>query len=211
MTGMLYLWQGKGIVIIKRKGANKMSKKRLLAIISTIAMIGLSISASVPSYAVNQTRESTCYIIDPSEGEEIFWTDYELFPAEECDFIIDADEGHEIFEEGDAGIQAKNADISQQITLKKGGSKTFSFTVNGGEVNPNHNSVSVVITTASGNDYRYIFENVTDSRTIANTTRTGNFSGSVTNMDPNDNYEITIINLEASAITLQVSITTYIS
>ena len=184
-----------------------MHKVKCVAILSSFAMI-LAMVFSAPAYAAegsigpkeiftvqeggnNLTAEEMEYMLEHSKGKEQFHKNEEFFAEKEG--------------------STRNANISKTITLKKGGSKTYSFTVNGGLFNPNHNSVSVVINPSSSNQYTYIFENVTDNYVIYTFTDSGYFSGSCTNMDPNDTYEITVINNGASDLTLTISITTYIS
>lgn len=104
----------------------------------------------------------------------------------------------------------KNVNISKTITLKKGESKTYSFNVSGGLFNPDHNTVSVVITKTAGSSYRYISEDVTTGTELANVTYSGNANRTLSNLNPSHTYEITLINLGTSDLTLGVSITSYI-
>lgn len=146
------------------------------------------------------------------EVEEVFTIIDGSSMDESYDFVISESYGEEIFTEGDVDVPiGRNASISKTITLAKGESKTFKFDVDGGLLDTDHNSVSVVINKTTGIKYQYIFENVTDDREIANLTRTGYFSGTASNLNPDDDYEITIINLGIDDLTVDVSITTYIS
>lgn len=105
---------------------------------------------------------------------------------------------------------AKNVNISKTITLKKGESKTYSFDVSGGLFSPDHNTVSVVITKTAGSSYRYISEDVTTGTELANVTYYGNANRTLSNLDSSHTYEVTLINLGTSDLTLGVSITSYI-
>lgn len=190
------------------------------------ALCALSMSMLVvPSYVnasdivannANEVFTENTTVIDDSDAQEEVFTVIDGTVVEAEEYILDPGEGYEVFVVNEADSSrdeewTRNANIQQTFTLAKGASKTFTFTVNGGLFSPNHNSVSVVIDTSSSNQYQYIFENVTDNREIYNTTMTGHFSGTCSNMDPADTYEITIVNLGTSSMTITASITTYIS
>lgn len=120
-------------------------------------------------------------------------------------------EGGAIDEEGSPDvITPSNVNFQETRTLSKGGSKTYSFDVNGGWFQPDHNAASVVITLESGESYQYISEDVTNGRTLANETYSGNANRTLSNLVPGDKYEITIINLGASDLKYTISITSYI-
>ena len=116
------------------------------------------------------------------------------------------------FDSEKVDAELRNVNKSQTITLKKGESKTYSFDVSGGLFSPDHNTVSVVITDSSGgSSYQYMSVNVTEGVELANLPCTGNTSRILSNLDPDDTYEITIVNTMSTSITLDVSITSYIS
>lgn len=179
-----------------------MSKRKFVSAILASALVISCVAATVSAYSDTENAAN--------EVEVFTLTSLDEEPTQP--YVINPSDGNEIFTEGpvDPAV-GRNASIVDTVTLGKGKSKTFKFDVAGGLFGNDHNSVSVVITKTAGTEYQYIFENVTDDRTIANFSRTGNFSGTASNLDPNDKYEITIINLGTDDLTVDVSITTYIS
>ena len=63
--------------------------------------------------------------------------------------------------EGKPGAAPKNVSLQETVTLEKGEGKTYSFDVDGGWFDEDHNTVSVVITKSAGGSYQYMSENVT--------------------------------------------------
>lgn len=82
--------------------------------------------------------------------------------------------------------------------------------MDGGWFEPDHNTVSVVITMESGEKYQYISEDVTNGVTLANVTVSGDSNRTLSNLDPDSEYEITIINLGTSDLKYTISLTSYI-
>jgi len=62
----------------------------------------------------------------------------------------------------------------------------------------------------SGEKYQYISEDVTNGVALANVTVSGDSNRTLSNLDPDSEYEITIINLGTSDLKYTISLTSYI-
>ena len=174
--------------------------KKILALVLTLVLC-LSTGALVAYAAENNSPVDTSDVSTPMVAKNNIGG--EISSCGACDTEVGA-------EGVNNGAATRNVNKSETITLAKGASKTYSFDVSGGWFNPDHNTVSVVIENVSGGSYQYISENVTDNIELANTTYSGDANRTLSNLNPDDTYEITIINLESDPITLTVSLTSYI-
>ena len=178
--------------------------KKILALVLTLALClsaGALVAYAAESNATSNATSDTSDVNTPVVTKNNVGGEVSSCGA--CDTEVGA--------EGISnGAATRNVNKSETITLAKGASKTYSFDVSGGWFNPDHNTVSVVIDNVSGGSYQYISENVTDNIELANTTYSGDANRTISNLNPDDTYEITIINLESDPITLTVSLTSYI-
>lgn len=183
----------------------KIKKKSIMTIIlATLLVFGTTTVFTTSAFAAN--NEKTQVETDEETDEsDIPHTNIESTSVKNTNIAAGIDE------EGiSEGIVPLNANIQETRNLPKGKSKTYSFNVNGGWFNPDHNAVSVVISLESGQKYQYISENVTQSKELANVRYAGNASRTLSNLVPGDKYEITIINLGISDLKYTISITSYI-
>ena len=110
----------------------------------------------------------------------------------------------------DENISEKsNVDISKDLKLKKGKSKTWTLDIDGGWFGTAQDTVVVEIFNNSNLMFRYICEDVTDNKELANSSSTEGINRILSNLNPEHEYEITIINLGASQLNLEVRITSY--
>lgn len=178
--------------------------KKILALVLTLALC--LTAGSLVAYAAENNTTSNI----PTDTSDIALPEAEKSNVGGVVSTCGAIDTEVSAESVDNGLSTLNVNKSETITLAKGASKTYSFNVSGGLFNPDHNSVSIVIKNVSGGSYQYISENVTDNIELANTTYSDNANRTISNLNPDDTYEITIINLESDPITLTVSITSYI-
>lgn len=179
--------------------------KKILALVLTLALC-LSAGTLVAYAAGNDTTASNV----PTDMSDIPVPEIIENDAVAVASASGACDIEGIVESAGDGVAPCNVNKSETITLAKGESKTYTFDVDGGWFNPDHNTVSVVIDNVSGGSYRYISEDVTNDTELANLTYSGNANRTLTNLVPESTYEITIINLESDSITLTVSLTSYI-
>ncbi len=182
------------------------TSSKILSVV--VAVIIMAFGATIVAFANDSSLvEGNPQLVIPAPP-----TDKSDLPTEIVQpFKADRIEGGAIDEEGTPDvIMPLNISFQETRTLSKGGSKTYSFDVNGGWFDPDHNAVSVVITLESGEKYQYISEDVTNGVTLANVTAYGDSNRTLSNLDPDSEYEITIINLGTSDLKYTISLTSYI-
>jgi len=201
------------IMMLNVKKMNKYIAVFAMFVLVAIAGIGTAVSvfASQDNFGLSLERNE----FEKVAGEILApAVDVAVFPigsAEISQFVAMRSPGMAIDEEGiPETIAPLHINLQETRTLSKGGSRTYSFDVNGGLFSPDHNAVSVVITLESGERYQYISEDVTNGVTLANLTFYGNANRTLSNLVPDTVYEITIINLGTSSLKYTISLTSYI-
>jgi len=182
------------------------TSSKILSVV--VAVIIMAFGATTVAFANGSSlAEGNPQLVIPAPP-----TDKSDLPTESIQpFKAERIEGGAIDEEGTPDvIMPLNVSFQETRTLSKGGSKTYSFDVDGGWFEPDHNTVSVVITMESGEKYQYISEDVTNGVTLANVTVSGDSNRTLSNLDPDSEYEITIINLGTSDLKYTISLTSYI-
>lgn len=183
-----------------------MSKVKKFFSAGLAVIMCLSVLSVVAFAATNTAEPDVTGPIDVHVGGEL-WEDKgnvaEVSVTANTDGPSDVECGPDV-------ATGRNINQSGKITLGKGDSKTYTFNVNGGWFEPNHNAVSVVIEKVSGGKYQYISEDVTNDRELANETYSGNANRTLSNLVPGNTYEVTIINLGTDDLVLNVSVTSYI-
>ena len=99
--------------------------------------------------------------------------------------------------------------ISDMITIKKHESKTWAIDISGVLQGPVHDTVSVEIVTDGKWKYRYISEDVSKKKELANFSNEGGITRVLSNLAPGSKVEITIINLGIVPLDMKLIIRTY--
>jgi len=201
------------IMMLNVKKMNKYIAVFAAFVLVAIAGIGTTVSvfASQDNFGLSLERNEFEKVVGEILAPAV---DVAVFPIESAEisqFVAMRSPGMATDEEGiPETIAPLHINLQETRTLSKGGSRTYSFDVNGGLFSPDHNAVSVVITLESGERYQYISEDVTNGVTLANLTFYGNANRTLSNLVPDTVYEITIINLGTSSLKYTISLTSYI-
>lgn len=186
----------------KRSSLSKRLLTLLLACLMLTLGIGATALASGGGQPVSDTAEDLA--VDLPTGPEIQDTrPFVPAPPTADDPVTD--------EAGLPEVMPNNVNLGETIVLSKGDSKTYSFNVDGGLFSQDHNTVSVVIDHISGGSYQYLSENVSTGRVLADLEFSGSTTRTISNISPSHTIEVTIINLDAEDLELDISITSYIS
>lgn len=95
------------------------------------------------------------------------------------------------------------------FSLDKGESKTLSITASNGQFTAEQDIIELAITSQGNVLFQYICEDVTDKKELANFSSTENINRVLSNLNPEHKYEVTVINLGITDLTLNISINSH--